>query len=60
MEQHLARLVRYTYTRLESQAGQTMAEYGLLIAIIALVVLIAAVALGGNISAVLNSTVGQL
>jgi pilus assembly protein Flp/PilA len=40
----------YLVWRLRSEGGQTMAEYGILIAVIALVVVVAALALGGNIS----------
>ncbi len=44
----------------DDQAGQTMAEYGLLIAVIAMVVVIAAITLGGGISSVFGSTTGNL
>jgi Flp pilus assembly pilin Flp len=40
--------------------GQTMAEYGILIAVIALVVIAAAVLLGGSISAILHNTAGKV
>lgn len=40
--------------------GQTMAEYGILIAVIALVVVVAAILLGGSISSLFGSTAGQL
>ena len=42
--------------RLRRQEGQTMAEYGILIAVIALVVIAAAVFLGSSISALFSST----
>ncbi|MEO6859358.1 MAG: Flp family type IVb pilin [Solirubrobacteraceae bacterium] len=42
--------------RLRSSEGQTMAEYALLIAVIALVVILAAVLLGGNVSSTLHNT----
>jgi Flp pilus assembly pilin Flp len=45
---------------LDDEAGQTMAEYGLLIAVIAIVVVIAAVTLGGGISSLFGSTSGKL
>jgi Flp pilus assembly pilin Flp len=37
--------------RLRSEEGQTMAEYGILIAVIALIVIVAALVLGSSISA---------
>ena len=46
--------------RMRSQAGQTMAEYGILIAVIAIIVIVAATVLGGSISALFNSTAGQV
>lgn len=57
--------IRTLFTRclvemLDDEAGQTMAEYGLLIAVIAIVVVIAAVTLGGGISSLFGSTSGQL
>ena len=42
--------------RLNSERGQTMAEYGILIAVIALIVVVAAVTLGASISALFSST----
>ncbi len=47
-------------SRLASNRGQTMAEYGILIAVIALIVVVAAVALGGNISGVFRNTAGKV
>jgi pilus assembly protein Flp/PilA len=41
--------------RVRREEGQTMAEYGILIGVIALVVVAAAVLLGGNISSLFNS-----
>ena len=41
---------------LHDDSGQTMAEYGLLLAIIALVVIVAATILGTNISSVFHKT----
>jgi pilus assembly protein Flp/PilA len=46
--------------RLACERGQTMAEYGILIAVIAVVVVIAALTLGGSISHLFNSTAGKL
>ncbi len=48
-------LVSMLVIRMRSEKGQTMAEYGILIGVIALVVVVAAVLLGGNISAAFNS-----
>lgn len=42
--------------RLRREDGQTMAEYGILIAVIALIVVVAAVVLGGSISNLFSST----
>jgi Flp pilus assembly pilin Flp len=42
--------------RLRGSEGQTMAEYALLIAVIAVVVILAAVLLGGNVSSTLRNT----
>jgi Flp pilus assembly pilin Flp len=41
--------------RLAVERGQTMAEYGILIAVIALIVVIAALVLGGSISTLFSS-----
>jgi pilus assembly protein Flp/PilA len=46
--------------RIRREDGQTMAEYGILIAVIALVVVAAAVILGGSISSLFNGTAGKL
>ena len=46
--------------RMRHQEGQTMAEYGILIAVIALVVVVAAVLLGSSISALFNSTASKV
>ena len=40
--------------------GQTMAEYGILIAVIAIIVIVAATVLGGSISALFNGTASQV
>jgi pilus assembly protein Flp/PilA len=58
--ENLAALTRYLPERLRAQAGQTMAEYGILIAVIALVVVLAAITLGGSISSLFGSTSGSL
>jgi pilus assembly protein Flp/PilA len=46
--------------RMRNDEGQTMAEYGILIAVIAIVVVLAAVLLGGSISALFSSTAGKV
>jgi Flp pilus assembly pilin Flp len=43
-------LLRHLHVRLIDQRGQTMAEYGILVAVIAIVVVAAAVLLGGSIT----------
>ena len=48
-------LVGMLVVRMRSQEGQTMAEYGILIAVIAVIVVVAATALGGSISGVFSS-----
>jgi pilus assembly protein Flp/PilA len=40
--------------RLRPEEGQTMAEYGLLLAVIAIVVVVAAIVLGSSISSLFN------
>jgi Flp pilus assembly pilin Flp len=42
--------------RMRREDGQTMAEYGILIAVIALIVVVAAVVLGSSISSLFGST----
>jgi len=46
--------------RLRAEEGQTMAEYGLLLAVIAVVVVAAAIFLGSSISALFASTAGSM
>jgi pilus assembly protein Flp/PilA len=46
--------------RFRSEKGQTMAEYGILIAVIALIVVVAAVVLGSSITGIFNSASGKL
>jgi pilus assembly protein Flp/PilA len=47
-------------SRLSSERGQTMAEYGILIAVIAIVVVLAAVFLGASISSLFRNTSSHL
>jgi pilus assembly protein Flp/PilA len=46
--------------RMHDEEGQTMAEYGLLLAVIAVVVVIAALVLGSSISALFNGVAGSM
>jgi pilus assembly protein Flp/PilA len=46
--------------RMRNDEGQTMAEYGILVAVIALVVVVAAVALGGSLSSLFSSTASKV
>jgi Flp pilus assembly pilin Flp len=46
--------------QLESERGQTMAEYGILIAVIALVVVVVAVTLGSSIAHLFGSAASHL
>jgi Flp pilus assembly pilin Flp len=48
--------IRTTLLRLDSQDGQTMAEYAILLGVIALVILAAAVFLGTGLSSIFIST----
>jgi Flp pilus assembly pilin Flp len=47
-------------TRMRREDGQTMAEYGILIGVIAIVVVAAAVFLGGSITSLFNTTGSHL
>jgi len=42
------------WARLRAESGQTMAEYGLLLAVIAVVVVVAAIFLGTQISSIFS------
>lgn len=53
-------LVGMLTARMRSERGQTMAEYGILIAVIAVIVVVAATALGGSITGVFNSAGSKL
>lgn len=44
------------WARLAVQRGQTLAEYGILIAVIAVIVIIAAVTLGGSLTGLFSSS----
>jgi len=53
-------IVSMMLTHARDEDGQTMAEYGILIAVIALIVVVAAVVLGGSISGLFGSTAAQV
>jgi len=53
-------LVGMLVVRMRNQDGQTMAEYGILIAVIAVIVVVAAVALGTNISGIFKTAGSSL
>jgi Flp pilus assembly pilin Flp len=56
----LSRLLTRLLAAAGRSEGQTMAEYGILIAVIALIVVVAAVVLGSSISGLFSSTAGQV
>jgi pilus assembly protein Flp/PilA len=53
-------LVLYLRRRYAGEEGQTMAEYGVVLAVIAIGVVVALTALSGGISGAINSVVGYL
>jgi Flp pilus assembly pilin Flp len=53
-------LVLYLRARYASEEGQTMAEYGVVLAVIAIGVVVALTALSGGISGAINNVVGYL
>lgn len=53
-------VVSMMLVRMRNDEGQTMAEYGILIAVIALVVVAAAIILGGSLSSLFSSTAGKV
>ena len=53
-------LVLYLRTRYASEEGQTMAEYGVVLAVIAVGVIVALTALSGGISGAINAVVSNL
>jgi Flp pilus assembly pilin Flp len=59
MSLSLSQLVGGLVARLRREEGQTMAEYALILALIAVVTAAVIVTLGGSISSVFNSVVGQ-
>jgi Flp pilus assembly pilin Flp len=57
---YLYNIISMMLTRLRREDGQTMAEYGILIAVIALIVVVAAIVLGSSISSLFSSTAKQV
>lgn len=49
-------IITHILNRLDDEQGQTMAEYGILVAVIALVVVVAAVFLGGSLNSLFSSS----
>jgi pilus assembly protein Flp/PilA len=47
-------------SRIACERGQTMAEYGILLAVVAVIVVIAATTLGGSISHIFSATAGKI
>jgi Flp pilus assembly pilin Flp len=60
MLNYLSTFVRMMAIRMRHEEGQTMAEYGILIAVIALVVVLVAITLGSSISSLFGSTASHL
>ena len=53
-------LISYLRARFEVEEGQTMAEYGVVLAVIAVGVIVALTALSGGISGAINAVVSKL
>ena len=53
-------LVHYLRARFAVEEGQTMAEYGVVLAVVAIGVIVALTALSGGISGAINNVVGNL
>jgi Flp pilus assembly pilin Flp len=56
----ISKVVTSLVARARGERGQTMAEYGILIAVIALVVVVVAITLGGNIASLFGSAGSQV
>ena len=52
--------VRMAVHRLGSERGQTLAEYGLIVAVIAVVVIVAALLFGNSTSSLFSSSAGRV
>jgi pilus assembly protein Flp/PilA len=59
-ERKMSKLYFYVLSLLKSEDGQDLAEYAILLALIALVVIVAVTFLGTNISTVFNSMANRL
>ena len=56
----LATLMAYATGTNEDEEGQTMIEYGLIVALISIVAILTLTTVGGNIKDVFNSIAGKL
>ena len=56
----MLQLISFIVDRLDREEGASMVEYGLLVALIAVVVAVAATTLGNGISGLFNTTAGSL
>ena len=56
---YLARLMRFGENS-DDEDGQTMIEYGLIVALISIVAIITLTVVGGNVKDVFNSVAGKL
>jgi len=56
----LTHLITFLRTRVAREEGQTMAEYGVVLAVIALAVIVAFTALSGGISHAINNVAAVL
>lgn len=58
---YLTALAQYLHARLVvAERGQTLAEYGILVAVIAIVAILAVVLLGGSVSTLFSSNAGRV
>jgi pilus assembly protein Flp/PilA len=56
----MSQLYLYVANLFKREEGQDLAEYAILLALIALIVIVAVTLLGGNISTVFNNMAGRL
>ena len=59
IEEFVVRLLNFG-TRAEAEEGQTMIEYGLIVALISIVAILTLTTVGGNIQGVFSSIAGKL